>query len=387
MKVISVVGARPNFMKIGPLLEELRRVEGVESLLIHSGQHYDDQMSAGFFRDLGLPKPDYNLEVASGSHAWQTAETMKRIEPLLLEHRPDLVIVVGDVNTTLAGALTASKLGLKIAHVEAGLRSFDLSMPEEINRKLTDAVADFLFVTEESGVENLRHEGVPEERIFLVGNVMIDTLMRHRAMADKGETLERLGLQTAGSAVLPYAVLTLHRPNNVDHPEVLGRILAALAQVAESVPIYFPVHPRTRAQIERAGLQHYFQPVQLPAPSKGMFLLDPQGYLDFLCLLDHARMVLTDSGGIQEETTVLGVPCLTLRENTERPITVTQGTNTIVGSDPKVIMSAAQKVLAGDFVPERRPPLWDGKAAERIVKILLERLQPALLPASGARSG
>ncbi|MGH9601457.1 MAG: non-hydrolyzing UDP-N-acetylglucosamine 2-epimerase [Terriglobales bacterium] len=387
MKVISVVGARPNFMKIGPLLEELRRVEGVESVLVHSGQHYDEQMSAGFFRDLGLPKPDYNLEVASGSHAWQTAETMKRIEPLLLEHRPDLVIVVGDVNTTLAGALTASKLGLKIAHVEAGLRSFDLTMPEEINRKLTDAVADFLLVTEESGVENLRHEGVPEERIFLVGNVMIDTLMRHRAMADKSETLERLGLGTAGAAVLPYAVLTLHRPSNVDHPEVLGRILAALAQVAESVPIYFPVHPRTRAQIERAGLQHYFQPVQLPAPPRGMFLLDPQGYLDFLCLLDHARMVLTDSGGIQEETTVLGVACLTLRENTERPVTLTQGTNTLVGSDPKRILNAAHKALSGDFVRGRRPALWDGKAAERIVKILLERLQPDLLPASGARSG
>ncbi|MCI0355316.1 MAG: UDP-N-acetylglucosamine 2-epimerase (non-hydrolyzing), partial [Acidobacteria bacterium] len=288
---------------------------------------------------------------------------------------------------TLAGAIAASKLGLKIAHVEAGLRSFDLSMPEEINRKLTDAVADFLFVTEESGVENLRHEGVADERIFLVGNVMIDTLMRHRAIADKGETLERLGLRTAGSAVLPYAVLTLHRPSNVDHPEVLGRILAALAQVAESVPIYFPVHPRTRAQIERAGLQHYFQPVQVPTVRKGMFLLDPQGYLDFLCLLDHARMVLTDSGGIQEETTVLGVACLTLRETTERPITLTQGTNTLVGSDPKRILSAARQALSGDWVRGRRPPLWDGKAAERIVKILLERLQPDLLPASGARSG
>lgn len=387
MKVISVVGTRPNFMKIGPLLEELRRVPGVASLLVHSGQHYDELMSAGFFRDLGLPKPDYNLEVASGSHAWQTAETMKRLEPLLVEHRPDLVMVVGDVNTTLAGAITASKLGMKIAHVEAGLRSFDLSMPEEINRKLTDAVADFLFVTEESGVENLRHEGVPDERIFLVGNVMIDTLMRHRALADKGGILERLGLRPTDSTVRPYAVLTLHRPSNVDHPEMLGRILAALAQLAESVPIYFPVHPRTQAQIERAGMQHYFQPVQLPTAPKGMFLLEPQGYLDFLCLLDHARLVLTDSGGIQEETTVLGVACLTLRENTERPITLTQGTNTLVGSDPKRILSAAHKALSGEFVRGRRPRLWDGKAAERIVKILLERLQPDLLPASGARSG
>ncbi|MGH9508379.1 MAG: non-hydrolyzing UDP-N-acetylglucosamine 2-epimerase [Terriglobales bacterium] len=375
MKIVSVVGARPNFMKIAPLIEALREVEGVRHFLVHSGQHYDDQMSAGFFRDLGLPQPDTNLGVASGTHAWQTAETMKRLEPVLLEQRPDLVVVVGDVNTTLAGALTASKLGLRIAHVEAGLRSFDFSMPEEINRKLTDAVADFLFASEESGVTNLRREGVPQERIFLVGNVMIDTLVRLRARAEQSKVLDRLLLRSAGPA-LSYGALTLHRPSNVDSPEILGRILAAVAEISKLAPIYFPAHPRTRTEIDRNGFRHFFRPELEPQAQCGLFLLEPLGYLDFLCLLNHARLVLTDSGGIQEETTVLGVACLTLRENTERPITLSQGTNTLVGSDPARIVGAALRALNGDFPHGCLPPLWDGGAAERIVQILLQRLRP-----------
>jgi UDP-N-acetylglucosamine 2-epimerase (non-hydrolysing) len=373
MRILSVVGARPNFMKIGPLVRELRRVPGIEHVLVHTGQHYDDQMSAGFFRDLDLPEPQFNLEVGSGSHGEQTAEVMKRLEPLIVELRPDLVVVVGDVNSTLAGALTAAKLGVKVAHIEAGLRSFDRTMPEEINRKLTDALADFLFVTEESGMRNLRKEGVAEESIFLVGNVMIDSLLRHRELAARTGILDRLGLAGAKDGPKSYAVLTLHRPANVDDRRLLAAILEPLAILARTLPIYFPAHPRTRSRIEEFGLQHYFRPAEERA-SAGLMILEPLGYLEFLCLMDHSRLVLTDSGGMQEETTVLGVPCLTLRENTERPATVEQGTNQVVGRDATQILQAAERALRGDFPCGRRPPLWDGHAAERIVRILVERL-------------
>ncbi len=379
MKIVSVVGARPNFMKIAPLVSEFRWVPDIEHLLVHSGQHYDDQLSASFFRELGLPEPDINLQVGSGSNAWQTAEIMKRLEPVLLDLKPDLVVVVGDVNSTLATAITAAKLCIRLAHVEAGLRSFDPSMPEEINRKLTDALADFLFVTEESGVQNLRNEGIPPERIFLVGNVMIDSLLRHRSLAVRSGILKELHLVEDGGRLSPYAVLTLHRPSNVDSPRVLGSILEAVATIARDLPVLFPVHPRTRERIETYGCGHYFSTSHDKSPRFGLIPFRPLGYLDFLCLMDHARLVLTDSGGIQEETTVLGIPCLTLRENTERPTTVQQGTNQLVGLNLERIVGAARRVLVGDYPRGRRPLLWDGQAAERIVKILLEHLQPELL--------
>ncbi|PYU93350.1 MAG: UDP-N-acetylglucosamine 2-epimerase (non-hydrolyzing) [Acidobacteria bacterium] len=374
MKFISVVGARPNFMKVAPLVAELGGVAGAEHLLVHSGQHYDEQLSASFFRDLGLPEPDINLQVGSGSHAWQTAEIMKRLEPVLVESKPDVVLVVGDVNSTLAAAITAAKLRIRLAHVEAGLRSFDPSMPEEINRKVTDVLSDLLFVSEESGVENLRREGIPEEKIFLVGNVMIDSLLGHRDLAARSGILEELNLARDGSAPDPYAVLTLHRPSNVDDPHVLGGILKAVSTVARELPVLFPVHPRTRERIETFGYGHYFSDGQ--TARAGLVALRSLGYLEFLCLMDHARLLLTDSGGIQEETTALGVPCLTLRENTERPATIRHGTNQLVGSDPERLVAAARKALQGDCPKGRRPPLWDGQAATRIVKILLQRLRP-----------
>ena len=361
-------------MKVAPLVAELGGVAGAEHLLVHSGQHYDEQLSAPFFRDLGLPEPDINLQVGSGSHAWQTAEIMKRLEPVLVESKPDVVLVVGDVNSTLAAAITAAKLHIRLAHVEAGLRSFDPSMPEEINRKVTDVLSDLLFVSEESGVENLRREGIPEEKIFLVGNVMIDSLLGHRDLAARSGILEELNLARDGSAPDPYAVLTLHRPSNVDDPHVLGGILKAVSTVARELPVLFPVHPRTRERIETFGYGHYFSDGQ--TARAGLVALRSLGYLEFLCLMDHARLLLTDSGGIQEETTALGVPCLTLRENTERPATIRHGTNQLVGSDPERLVAAARKALQGDCPKGRRPPLWDGQAATRIVKILFQRLRP-----------
>ncbi|HEV2492430.1 MAG TPA: UDP-N-acetylglucosamine 2-epimerase (non-hydrolyzing) [Terriglobia bacterium] len=371
MRIVSVVGARPNFMKIAPLVSELGAVSDVERILVHSGQHYDDQLSASFFRDLGLPEPDINLQVGSGSHAFQTAEIMKRLEPVLLDLKPDLVVVVGDVNSTLAAAITAAKLNIKLAHIEAGLRSFDMTMPEEINRKLTDALADLLFVTEESGVRNLRREGVAEDRIHLVGNVMIDSLLRHRKLAERSAILDELCLRLNGGATRPYGLMTLHRPSNVDDPKVLGGILQAVDSVAETLPIFFPVHPRTRQRMEAFGLGQYFN--ERNAHHAGLVPFRSLGYLEFLCLMDHACLVLTDSGGVQEETTALGVPCLTLRENTERPATIEQGTNQLVGSDPARLIAAARKVLAGERQPGTLPPLWDGRAAPRIVEIILER--------------
>ena len=379
IRLLSVVGARPNFIKIAPIIEELRKndlqeVPAIEHCLVHSGQHYDELLSGSFFEDLGLPKPDVNLQAGSGSHAVQTAEIMKRIEPVLLEYKPQMVLVVGDVNSTIAAALTAVKLGIPVAHIEAGLRSFDMTMPEEINRKLTDAISSLLFVTEQSGVENLRHEGVPPEKIFLVGNVMIDCLLRHRELAARSLILGRLGLRQNGSGCRPYGVLTLHRPSNVDDPKILQGILSAVGALATELPIFFPVHPRTRRNIESFGLTRYLADATA-GDHFGIVPLDPLGYLDFLALNERARIVLTDSGGIQEETTVLGVPCLTLRENTERPATVEHGSNQVVGVDSGRILTAARSILRDPVRPSRRPPLWDGKVATRIVAILREHLQ------------
>ena len=377
MRLLSVVGARPNFMKIAPIVEELKHHPDIEHCLVHSGQHYDELLSGNFFSDLGLPQPDVNLQTGSGSHAVQTAEIMKRIEPVLIEYKPQMVLVVGDVNSTIAAALTAAKLGFEVAHIEAGLRSFDMSMPEEINRKLTDAISTLLLVSEPSGVENLQREGVPPEKIFLVGNVMIDTLLRHRELARKSPVLDQFGVRENGNC-RPYGVLTLHRPSNVDDPVTLQGILRAVDSVAAEFPVFFPLHPRTRKNIESFGLNRYFSDASTNRNHRGIVPLDPLGYLDFLSLNDRARIVLTDSGGVQEETTVLGVPCLTLRENTERPATVEQGTNQIVGVDPERIIAAAQAILHGPARQSQCPDLWDGKAAPRIVAIVREHLRKPL---------
>lgn len=359
MKVINICGARPNFMKIAPLMRAFAARPEITARLIHTGQHYDDTMSQTFFDDLHLPRPDVNLEVGSASHAVQTALIMQRFEPIVIAERPDAVLVVGDVNSTIACGLVAAKLQVPLVHVEAGLRSFDRTMPEEINRILTDTISDLLFVTEPSGVENLRREGIAEEKIHLVGNVMIDTLLAHRQLADKSAVLDQLGL-TPGR----YGVVTLHRPANVDDPAVFGGICDALDEIQHTLMLVFPVHPRTRGNLERNGLLARLQAMP------GVRLTEPLGYLDFLKLMTTAATVLTDSGGIQEETTVLGVPCLTLRENTERPITITQGTNQLVGLDPGRILAGYQRIREGR-ITHRIPELWDGRAAERIADRLL----------------
>ncbi len=355
-------------MKIAPLIEEMTKYPDLEPVLVHTGQHYDDVMSKFFFKDLGIPKPDVNLEVGSASHAVQTAMIMQRFEPVLLQGRPDLVIVVGDVNSTIACALTSVKLGIPVAHVEAGLRSFDRTMPEEINRVLTDAISDYLFTTEKSATENLLREGIAKEKIYFVGNVMIDTLMRHRRKADRSEILAKMGA-TEGS----YGLVTLHRPSNVDCRDTLENILYALEKIGQRLPLIFPCHPRTREKIEAFRLLSYVNAKDKSKISLGIHFCDPLGYLDFLKLMAEARVVLTDSGGIQEETTILGIPCVTLRENTERPVTITEGTNTVVGRDKDKIVENALKVLNGHSVKGNIPELWDGKAAERIVKILRTR--------------
>ena len=359
MKIINVVGARPNLMKIAPLMSAYAMYDAIEPLLVHTGQHYDENMSDLFFRQLGIPEPDLNLEVGSASHAVQTAEIMRAFEPVVLDHKPDAVLVVGDVNSTIACGTVAVKLGVKLIHVEAGLRSFDRTMPEEINRLITDAISDLLFCTEQSGVDNLRREGVPEEKIHLVGNVMIDTLLRHRAKADQSTILEDLALADGD-----YAVITLHRPANVDNRENLEGLIEALEYIQNDLTVVFPAHPRTRAKFEE------FRMGTRLAAMPNLQILDPIGYLDFLKLIASARLVLTDSGGIQEETTILKVPCLTLRENTERPITLEVGSNRLVGSDPSKIIAAYQEVTTAGAADSEIPPLWDGRAAERIVEVL-----------------
>lgn len=361
LRVINVVGARPNFMKVAPIVEAMKRREREFSpLIVHTGQHYDPTMSEAFFRDLDLPKPDSYLDVGSASHAAQTAAVMERFEPVVLRERPDWVLVVGDVNSTLACALVCAKLGVKVGHVEAGLRSRDRSMPEEINRVLTDQIADLLFTPSEDADKNLLAEGIPAERIRLVGNIMIDSLFQHLARAKESTIRQDLGLGDQD-----YAVLTLHRPTNVDERETFSRILDALEEIGQSLPIIFPVHPRTRKTIGELGLSERVN------SSSSLRLIDPLGYLDFLGLYSRARLVLTDSGGLQEETTVLGIPCLTLRENTERPITVEMGTNTVVGTNREKITTAAFAALNGSITSDRRvPPLWDGHTADRIVDAL-----------------
>jgi UDP-N-acetylglucosamine 2-epimerase (non-hydrolysing) len=363
MKILNVVGARPNLMKIAPLMAEYSRHKSICAILVHTGQHYDDLMSKLFFSELGIPEPDINLEVGSGSHAVQTAEIMKRFEPVLIDYKPDVVVVVGDVNSTIACGLVTVKLGIKLAHVEAGLRSSDRSMPEEINRILTDSISDLLFCTEQSGVDNLLREGIPPERIHLVGHVMIDTLLRNKEKAEKSNILNLLNLNSND-----FAVLTLHRPSNVDDPIVFARILEAVKIIQNDMPVIFPIHPRTRKNLMSCSLGTSVE--EMP----GLHLIDPLGYLDFLNLMSNAKVVLTDSGGIQEETTILHIPCLTLRDNTERPITTELGTNQIVGTNPKTIIQAYKRAVNGTLRKPIAPPLWDGHASERIAKILLKEL-------------
>jgi UDP-N-acetylglucosamine 2-epimerase (non-hydrolysing) len=356
IRVLAVAGARPNFMKIAPLMHEFaRRRDRFEPILVHTGQHYDKAMSESFFRDLGIPEPDVNLGVGSGSHGHQTAQVLMKIEDLLIERQPDVVLVVGDVNSTIAATLAAVKLHIPVAHVEAGLRSWDRDMPEEINRVLTDSVSEWLFTTEASAEENLLREGIPAKKIHFVGNVMIDTLLSHRERASQLDTVERLGLEPGR-----YAVLTLHRPSNVDSADQLARLFGVLGRLNRELPVVFPIHPRTARAVEE----------NLGGRRPDVTIVDPLGYLDFLRLLMDARVVLTDSGGIQEETTALGVSCLTLRESTERPVTVTEGTNEIVGTNPDAIEQAIRKLLAAPPRAGRRPALWDGEAARRIVDIL-----------------
>jgi len=353
--IVHVIGARPNYMKIAPLMEGLRKGSPFRQLLVNTGQHYDDMMARAFVRDLELPTPDYDLGVGSASHAVQTAKVMIEFEKVCVAERPDLVVVVGDVNSTMAASLVAAKLLIPVAHVEAGLRSRDRAMPEEINRIVTDRLSDILLTPSPDGNENLLAEGVPADRIHLVGNIMIDSLLRHLPMATLDRVRDRIPVEEGR-----YAVLTLHRPSNVDDPDVLRRILFAVQKIGRTVPVIFPVHPRTRQRMSEFGLD---------AALRDITLTDPLGYIDFLSLTSHARLILTDSGGLQEESTALGIPCLTLRESTERPITVTQGTNQIVGTNPSAILAAFERALS----PERPvgcPDLWDGRTADRITGVL-----------------
>jgi len=367
MKILNIVGARPNFMKMAPIIDAMNKVpDKITHLLLHTGQHYDKKMSKSFFDDLGMPKPDIDLGVGSGSHAEQTAKIMVAFEKVCFTEKPDLVIVVGDVNSTMACTITAKKLGIKVAHVEAGLRSRDMDMPEEINRLCTDVLCDYLFTTDRLANDNLRSEGIAEEKIVFVGNVMIDTLLKQRAQADKLDVMQRLGLESG-----KYATLTMHRPSNVDDKQTLEGILVALSQIAQELPIVFPIHPRTRKMVEQFELMHYLNGGDRV---EGIWLTEPLGYLEFLHLNMKAKVVLTDSGGLQEETTVLGVPCITMRHNTERPITCEVGTNVIVGNSPDKILSAARTVIAGQGKKGDIPEKWDGRAAERIVEWLVSNI-------------
>jgi UDP-N-acetylglucosamine 2-epimerase (non-hydrolysing) len=384
LRIMSIVGARPNMMKVAPLLAEFRRHEDFEPVLVHTGQHYDYSMSQVFFDQLGVPPPDYNLDVGSGTHYVQTAEIMRKFGELVQQDRPDMVVVAGDVNSTIACALVAAKERIPVAHLEAGLRSFDRSMPEEINRVLTDAVADLLFTTEESANRNLANEGVDPGKVFFVGNLMIDSLMSALKVARQSCLRTELGLEGK-----PYAVLTLHRPSNVDNEEQLRRTLDAIDQLAQHIPVVFPAHPRTARNIEAAGLtamKNWNGGSSLS--NSGLWMMPPASYLDFLDLMHHAVMVITDSGGVQEETTFLGVPCLTYRDTTERPVTVTMGTNRVVGRDPQHLLRTALEVLQerrdGQSKPAPScPPLWDGRTASRIVQILKEVWQGDLACAGG----
>jgi UDP-N-acetylglucosamine 2-epimerase (non-hydrolysing) len=361
-KIISVVGARPNFMKVAPLHFEFQKYQHLLTHLIcHTGQHYDEKMSKIFFEELGLPKPDFFLGVGSGSHAVQTAGIMVEFEKVLIKEKPDLVIVVGDVNSTVACSLVAKKMNIKVAHVEAGLRSFDTSMPEEINRILTDAISDYMFVSESSGITNLTREGVDSRKMFLVGNIMIDSLVHNQNKIDRSTILDRLNLQRG-----KYIVVTLHRPSNVDDKNSLSGIINLLNKYAENYKIIFPIHPRTMANIEKFGLQKEI--------SQNIILMEPIGYIDFVNLVKNSRLVITDSGGIQEEATFLYIQCITLRENTERPATAELGTNTLIGTNIDKINGAIDTILTGRHKEGSIPPFWDGKTAERICKIIVDKI-------------
>ncbi|MBI5666864.1 MAG: UDP-N-acetylglucosamine 2-epimerase (non-hydrolyzing) [Chloroflexi bacterium] len=354
MLICNVVGARPNFMKIAPIVEELNR-RGLPQILVHTGQHYDANMSQVFFDQLGLPRPDIDLGVGSDSHTRQTARIMIAFEEVCQQHHPSLVVTVGDVNSTMAAALVAAKLTIPVAHVEAGLRSFDRTMPEEINRVVTDHLSDLLFTTEQSGNDNLRREGIADNKVHFVGNCMVDTLLKHADMAVSLTPWETFGLQPNA-----YALLTLHRPANVDDRDTLQSLLIALTSVTERLPLLFPVHPRTRARLAEW---------QIPLPNR-LILVEPQPYLEFLGLMAKARLVLTDSGGVQQETTVLNVPCLTLRDTTELPVTISDGTNQLVGSDAQKIAAVVGQILAGRWKTVQRPPLWDGYTGQRIADVI-----------------
>jgi len=405
MKVLLVAGARPNFMKIASIVDAIHvhnqtTARPIDYVLVHTGQHYDERMSQAFFKDLGLPRPHFDLEVGSSSHALQTAEIMKRFEPILLEQQPDVVLVVGDVNSTVACSLVASKETYPehlrksertrplIAHVEAGLRSFDRSMPEEINRLVTDAISDLLFITEEEARENLVREGVSSEKICFVGNTMVDTLLKHRDAAQNSKILSRLRLKRNGlqisermeASCIEYGIVTLHRPSNVDEPAAFQPIIEALSVVAGKLPLYFPVHPRTTNQIRQSRLDRYFtfipaQGEEVDPKTGTIYCLEPLGYLDFLCLMSNAKLVLTDSGGIQEETTVLGVPCVTLRKNTERPVTLREGTNVLAGTRKEEIVRHALLRLAQHRQEATTPRFWDGQAGKRIVETFDQLIQ------------
>ena len=380
--VLCIAGARPNFMKIAPVIAALRSDVSLNVRLVHTGQHYDVAMNARFFDQLGIPTPDVNLDVGSLSHAAQTAEIMRRFEPVLDAEQPAALVVVGDVNSTIACALVAAKKGVRVAHVEAGLRSYDRAMPEEINRVLTDQLSDWLFTTEREAYDNLLREGIAADKIHFVGNVMIDTLLNHRSRAvPAAQTLAaapdpRLFLDAPAG----YGVLTLHRPSNVDDVAVLKRLLLCMGKLSQTMPLVFPVHPRTLGRIQAAGLQALINGPRI-------LCLPPQGYLEMLGLMSAARLVLTDSGGIQEETTALGVPCITLRDNTERPITVTQGTNTIAGTDTALIERFVAEILANGGKAGRVPELWDGNAAQRIAAILRAELFGSMAPRASAHFG
>lgn len=375
MRVLCVVGARPNFVKIAAFLHEARKHPSVQTLLVHTGQHYDASLFHSFFRDLGIPRPHADLGVGGANSQEPISEMIRRLQPVLHRERPDVVLVVGDVNSTLAGALAATELGIPVAHVEAGLRSFDLSMPEEINRIATDAVSALLFASEPSALRNLVLAGRPRERIFLVGNIMIDTLRRFLPVARRSTTLRDLGLVGEGglNPKYRYAVLTLHRPSTVDDPEVLRRIWEVLNEIAGRIPVIFPVHPRTRKRFQEAGLGSLAREDSATA-GKGIRVLPPLGYLQFLHLQSEATCVITDSGGVQEETTALGVPCLTLRERTERPVTVSHGTNTVIGLEPGRLRREVEQILAGNGKRGRLPPGWDGCCAGRVLSILHDYL-------------
>jgi len=354
MRIVYVVGTRPNFVKTGPVIAALQaRIPTGRHAIVHTGQHYDRSMSEIFLEELGVPAPDHMLEVGSGSHAEQTARVMERLEPVLADERPDLVVVPGDVNSTVAAALTAAKLQIPVAHIEAGLRSFDRTMPEELNRIVTDQLAEQLYIHSPEAEDNLHAEGIPAERIHLVGNTMIDTLVALEGRFRRAGAAAKLGVEPGG-----FVLVTLHRPALVDGP-LLSETIAQLASLARELPVVFPVHPRTRSMMESIDAEH-----------PGLLLCDPLGYLDFLSLLADARAVLTDSGGIQEETTYLGIPCFTLRANTERPITLTAGTNTLLGLDPAAIARIPEALATRPANPPQPPPLWDGHAAERIADVV-----------------